>query len=388
MSEVPELVVGAEAEGGGRPAPARAADPAAAKVAAPRLSFAPIASISRLPAGERWLVDGFLSSSSLTVLAATPKAGKTWVCLALATAVATGTQALGRFQVASRGSVLVFPAEDDPRSIRERIESLCAGQHVELTDDFAVDVITAESLKLDQAEDREKLEELIALRQPKLLILDPLVRLHSGSESSASHMAELFGYLRRLQRRFQLAILVTHHVSKNRTGATQPGQAMRGSGDIHAAYDHGATLTRQDDGSVLLTIEHRAAPSPDPMAYRLVSAASGGMTFEFFEPESEDDEAPSRSRRAVAPRASRGPAAAPPPEARPLVDVVLGALREAAAPVSQSSLRKRLRVRNESLTQALRSLETQGLIESLGRMGGWRVRMAPDASGASADALA
>ena len=40
---------------------------------APRLPFARIGDIQRLPEGERWLVDGFLTGSSITVLASSPK---------------------------------------------------------------------------------------------------------------------------------------------------------------------------------------------------------------------------------------------------------------------------------------------------------------------------
>jgi hypothetical protein len=349
----------------------------------PRLPFAPISSISRLPEGDRWLVEGFLSAGSLTVLAAAPKVGKTFVCLGLAIAVATGTQAMGRFQATAPGRVLIFPAEDDPRSIRERMEALCAGQNLQLTEDLAVDVITADSLKLDNLEDRSMLEELILDRKPRLLVLDPLVRLHSGPESSSSHIAELFGYLRQLTRRYQLAIVVTHHLAKSRAAgaSTQPGQAMRGSGDIHAAYDHGVALVRQDDGSVLMTIEHRAAAAPDPVAYRLVSRPGGGMVFEFFQPALEEEEAQRRrpqARASVSPR----PAA----QQQPLEERVVEVLRAAAGrPLSQVALRGQLLVRNAALTAALRQLVAEGRARSLGRMQGWELCGDSSASAAAAE---
>lgn len=338
---------------------------AAASPAKPRLRFTPVGSIERLPEESRWLVEGFLSAGSLTVIAAAPKVGKTYLCLALAIAVATGTQAMGRYQVGSPGRVLIFPAEDDPRAIRERMEALCLGQHLELTADLAVDLITAESLKLDDPQHREQLEELIQGQRPRLLILDPLVRLHSGAESSTQHMSELFGYLRQLTRRYQLSIVVTHHLAKSRTGAGgQPGHAMRGSGDIHAAYDHGATLVRQEDGGVLLTLEHRTAASPDPVAYRLVSRQGGGMVFDFSEPvppEPEVVRATPSARKAV------------PLEAVSLPERVLELLRAAEGPLSQVAIRSALKVRNAVLSEVLHGLSTAGRIQNLGRMGGWVV---------------
>jgi hypothetical protein len=317
-----------------------------------------IEDIEPLPEGERWLVEGFLSRESITVLAAAPKTGKTWVALGLAVGVASGTPALGYFHVPTPGPVLVFPAEDDPRSVRDRVVGLCHGAGLELAG-LPIDIITADRLLLDDAADRAKLERVIEARRPRLVVLDPLVRLHSGAESYVGHVAELFGYLRVLQRRFGLAVLVTHHLAKNRGRTAQPGSAMRGSGEIHAAYDHGAALEREKDGRVVLTLEHRVAESPEPVAFRLVSKVGDGTRFEFSELE-EANVAP--SRETLKPR-----------QAPPLRERVLEVLTSSASPVSQSNVRRRLCVRNESLTAVLHGLQEEGVVEHLGRMKGWRI---------------
>ena len=327
--------------------------------------------IDPLPEGEKWLVEGFLSCESITVLAAAPKTGKTWVALGLAVGVASGTPALGYFHVPAPGPVLVFPAEDDPRAVRERIDGLCRGAGLELAG-LPIDLITADRVLLDNPEDRQKLERVIEARRPRLLVLDPLVRLHSGAESYVGHVAELFGYLRVLQRRFGLAVLVTHHLAKNRGRAAQPGSAMRGSGEIHAAYDHGAVLEREKDGRVVLTLEHRVAASPEPVAFRLVSHPGNGTTFEFSDPEEEHDTGATASSRVVTLQPRKTP---------PLRERVLGVLTSSTEPVSQSSLRKMLRVRNESLTEVLHGLQSEGVVEHLGRMKGWRPAMAEEREG-------
>jgi len=323
------------------------------------LPFTRVEDIEPLPESERWLVEGFLSQGSITVLAAAPKTGKTWVALGLAVGVASGTPALGNFHVPSPGPVLVFPAEDDPRAVRERVEGLCHGAGLELAG-LPIDIITADKVLLDNPADRRKLERLIEARRPRLLVLDPLVRLHSGAESYVGHVAELFGYLRVLQRRFGLAVLVTHHLSKNRGKSGQPGAAMRGSGEIHAAYDHGASLEREKDGRVVLNLEHRAVASPEPIAFRLVSKAGHGTTFEFSEVE--DVEAPEASKAVVKPA-----------KAPPLRERVLRIISASEEPVSQSVMRKTLRVRNESLTVVLHELQSEGALEHLGRMQGWKL---------------
>ena len=329
----------------------------------PRLPFQRIADVAKLPEGERWLIDGFLTTASIAVLGAEPKLGKTFLTLGLAVAVASGTPALGRFHVPTPGPVLLFHAEDSAPAIRERIEAIAVGQGLAF-ESLPIHVITAEQLRLDDALDREKLEELLQHLAPKLLILDPLVRLHSGAESYVGHIAELFRHLRLLQRRYGVAILLTHHVSKNRAGSTQVGQSFRGSGDIHAAVDHGATLRRLEDGSVLLSLEHRAAPSPEPIAFRIVSRPGGATSFDIIEAPFADD------RRAEAgPAPQRMPTPTRPVSIR---DQVVELLQRAAKPLSQVSIRKALSVRNETLTEALRQLEQEGRLKNLGRMKGWQ----------------
>ena len=333
------------------------------------LPFKRVEDIEPLAESERWLVEGFLSQGSITVLAAAPKTGKTWVALGLAVGVASGTPALGRFHVPSPGPVMVFPAEDDPRSVRERVAALCSGAGLELPG-LPIDIITADRLLLDDEADRRKLEQAIEARRPRLLVLDPLVRLHSGAESYVGHVAELFGYLRVLQRRFGLAVLVTHHLAKNRGKSAQPGTAMRGSGEIHAAYDHGAALERLKDGRVVITLEHRVAESPEPVAFRLVSKEGDGTRFEFSDADDEFD----------------GPVKEIPRPAKttvPLRNRVLELMREAGGPVSQVAIRKALQVRNESLTQVLHALQEDGVVQHLGRMKGWRVSTESQVSRAS-----
>ena len=65
----------------------------------------------------------------------------------------------------------------------------------------------APSVRLDLDADRRNLAETVAKLQPRLLILDPFVRLHRIDENASGEVAPLLAYLRELQRRHDVAVL-------------------------------------------------------------------------------------------------------------------------------------------------------------------------------------
>ena len=168
--------------------------------------------------------------------------------------------------------------------------------------------------------------------RPALLLLDPLVRLHSLDEYSASDISSLLGFLRAINRRHQLALVLVHHMAKRSRRSL--GQSLRGSSDLHAWTDSACYLVRRSDDRLQLTVEHRSAPAPDPLLLRL---SGGGDQPLSLLVDSAD---------------------APPP---PLPEAVRAALRSAGQPLSRTVLRQRLRVNNARLGVALQSLQQRGL---------------------------
>ena len=154
--------------------------------------------------------------------------------------------------------MLLYAAEDALHVVRTRLEGICRAAAVTLAD-VPIHVITAPSLRLDLAEDRQQLQTTVATLRPLLLVLDPFVRLHRIDENASSEVAPLLAYLRELQRRFALAVVLVHHARKG-AGSLRGGQALRGSSELHAWGDSNLYLRRIDD-RLLLSIEHRAAPS-------------------------------------------------------------------------------------------------------------------------------
>ena len=288
-----------------------------------------------------WLVEELWSRAAVGFIGGCPKLGKTWLGLDLALSVATGSPCLDRFQVSESGDVLVYLAEDHPTLVRRRLDGMCRHRGLDL-EHVPVHVITAASLRLDLERDRMRLNETVRRIGPRLLVLDPLVRLHRRDENHAGDVAELLAFFRELQREHDLAVVVVHHMRKGASGQT--GQALRGSGDFHAWVDSALYLRTQRD-RLVLSVEHRGAPTPDPNELRLVSCSDGSQTHLELVTNDQSQDQPQ-------------PGVAIPLEER-LVEVMMSASR----PLTRVELRQRLRVNNQRLGQVLEALDESGAVE-------------------------
>jgi hypothetical protein len=226
-----------------------------------------VGEIAREENPQRWLVEQLWGASSVGVIGGAPKCSKTWLGLDLALSVATGTPCLGKYAVPEPGPVLVYLAEDALPLVRERIAGMARHRGLDLRS-IEIHVITAPTLRLDLDEHRARLFETARRLRPRLLLLDPLVRLHGIDENNAGEVAELLGYIRSLQRRLGLSVVLVHHTRKNAAGGTAAGQGLRGSGDIHAFGDSNLYLRRAGQRLMLLS-EHRAAPASPPVYLEL-----------------------------------------------------------------------------------------------------------------------
>jgi hypothetical protein len=293
----------------------------------------PVVRAGDLPAlepGAHWLVRDVWGQQAVGFCGGQPKCAKSFLGLDIALSVASGTPCLDRFAVDDRGPALVYLAEDALPRVRERLSALCSHRSLDLA---ALDlhVITAPAVRLDLEGDQKRLDATLARRRPKLLLLDPLVRLHRLDEDSSADISALLGFLREMQRRHAVAILIVHHMGKR--VRAHLGQALRGSSDLHAFGDDNAYVTRHAGDRLRLTLEHRSAPSGEPLDLRLAARPDGSATH----------------LEIVAAHTQASPA--------PLADKILDVLRNARARLPRAELRARLRVNNERLGEALAELE-------------------------------
>jgi AAA domain len=281
---------------------------------------------------ERWLVEELWGASSVGVIGGAPKCAKTWLGLDMALSVATGTACLGKYAVPEPGPVLVYLAEDALPVVRERIEGMARHRGLDLAG-VEIHVITAPTLRLDRDRDRMRLLATTKRLQPRLLVLDPLVRLHGIDENHAGEVAELLAYFRSLQRQLDLSVLLVHHTRKNAAGGAAAGQGLRGSSDIHAFGDSNLYLRRTREHLVLCG-EHRAASASVPVYLELVTTDTEMIHLEVVA-ELQDG------------------------KRRSLEEQLLELLAEGEA-LTRAKLRDSLAVKNERLGEAIESLERAG----------------------------
>ena len=284
----------------------------------------------------QWLIEGLWADQAVGILGGQPKCCKSFLALDIAVSVAAGAPCLRRFPVRRTGPVLIFPAEDALPVVRQRLEGICnvAGAQLEK---LPIYVITAPRILLDLPQDRDGLRATVARLRPALLILDPFIRLHRADENASKDVAPLLGYLRELQRQFGMAVLLVHHVRKG-SSAERPGQALRGSSDLHGWGDSNLYL-RRNSHHLILSVEQRAAPSPDDIPLNLLVKGNVPSLAVIETPQIEKEALPSSP-----------------------TDRILLAISKSASPLTAAQLRKACRIRSSTISTTTAGLVASGRI--------------------------
>jgi RecA-family ATPase len=297
----------------------------------------PIQRAAQLPtqgAQTQWLIQDLWSDQAVGILGGEPKCCKSFLALDIALSVASGTDCLRRYPVKRKGTVLLFPAEDSLAIVRKRLEGIAAAAGITL-EPLPIEVITAPTLRLDMEQDRLRLAETVKNLHPTLLILDPLIRLHRIDENDATQIAGLLSFLRELQRNHGVAVLLVHHARKDSRGS-RPGQALRGSSELHGWGDSNLYMRRHKNQLTLWT-EHRAAPSLDPIPMELEQNGEAlALSIQQKTIEKEETKNPTKTQK------------------------ILQALEEQDQPVTLHRLREHCSMRTATVSELLKQLIEKG----------------------------
>jgi hypothetical protein len=172
--------------------------------------------------GKHYLVAGMVVQDGITIVAGDPKSGKTTLAYDLAYAVATGGVFLG-VQI-KQGKVLIFQIERPLANLRVKLPR--RGFTPEMLGS-TVRVLTKFSMEIFNKE--------VESFRPDYVLIDSLTAIQSGSGISErdKEYAEPLRLMQTAAERFNVGVVVIHHLSKNSDAVGV--QQLRGSGDIAAA---------------------------------------------------------------------------------------------------------------------------------------------------------
>lgn len=201
-----------------------------------------------------WLARGYLLRGSVTVLAGVGSAGKSSLCVGQAVALALGHR-YGRFEPmdlpggdgfgAPKRKVVLYNVEDDDEEQRRRL-SAALRQFAATPADLVGRVIRCGPASIGTLLSREQysgaitftdawhaLEALIAQEKPDLVVLDPLVELHTAEENDNTALRAVIAHLRGIAQRHACAVVLVHHTRKGAEAGDMEG--IRGAGSIVGA---------------------------------------------------------------------------------------------------------------------------------------------------------
>lgn len=236
----------------------------------------------RATAGEEvpFLVDGLWPEGALGFIASPPKAGKTWIGIALALSLVTASPYLGTFPVRQRRNVLYVALEGNRAAINARISAIARGIGTDPNEQIAGLTIAYKprGINLSDKAWADALIDAAKRCNADLVIVDVLRSAARIKENDASDFADLVANVSGLAAD-NISIAFLHHftklseTSKERT----PMERMSGSGAMGGALDVGIYITGSADNARRLRLDFdcRDITSPNTLSIALEGEGSG-----------------------------------------------------------------------------------------------------------------
>lgn len=203
-----------------------------------------------------WIIQDLLPKGSISILSARPGSFKTWLTLYFAICITQGNKVFDMFPV-KKANVLIINEEDSKVLIKERLLSLGVSKDTEIS--FSI----MTGFKADNDKSIDTLIKEIKRLKIGVVIIDSLVRIHSGDENSAKDMSNLFSKISQLKK-LGITVLINHHHRKSQSGQDNDSQSMRGSVDILAALDCHMMINRVGDYLKITQTKNRYIPEISP----------------------------------------------------------------------------------------------------------------------------
>lgn len=176
----------------------------------------------------KWAISGWLPVETIQFIIAAPESFKTWILLDYAISLAGGKDFLGNYPVekAATGTVLVVQQEDHHGQTAERMASIICTKYgltkpvrgkgrvkVTLPPSLPIFIHTEASLRVDDIDIMDALEDFIVTHKIKYVFIDPLYSFIKLTNYGADSVQALMR-LKELRTRYGVTFILAHHTSK------------------------------------------------------------------------------------------------------------------------------------------------------------------------------
>jgi RecA-family ATPase len=198
----------------------------------------------KMPPLDPPLIEGILRRGHKMLLAGPSKAGKSYLLIELAIAIASGSKWLS--WRCAKGRVLYINLELADASCLNRFPDICNA--LDLPDGFTENIdiwnLRGKVIPMD------KLAPKLIRRAQKCgytaIIIDPLYKIITGDENSADQMAKFFNLFDKVASELNAAVIYCHHHSKGAQGGKRSIDRSSGSGVFGRDPDAILDLTELD----------------------------------------------------------------------------------------------------------------------------------------------
>ncbi len=222
-----------------------------------------------------WIVEGLFPMESISILSGDPGNFKTWITMDLARSIAQGVSFLGKFETI-QGAVLFIDEENSERVVQARYKKMDIIQDEELP----IYYLNRIGFKIDDKEDLNNVIDFVKEKDIKLVIIDSLVRIHSGDENTSQTMSKVMRCFQEIVKA-GASVISTHHHRKGPAGSN-PSLALRGSSDILAGVDCHIIITHAKEENRLYFKQPKLRtdePVDDFSVSIIKNTKNGGLSF-------------------------------------------------------------------------------------------------------------
>lgn len=227
--------------------------------------------VRKFPEMREVLIEDVLRRSEIMNIIASPKAGKSWLVLGLALAVASGGKWLGRF-LTKPGRVLLIDNELHSETLASRLRAVAeeSGLSPEQWED-RITVVCLRGQTMDLRDVAIELASSAVAGKFDLCIMDAFYRFLPAEidENSNADICSLYNLLCTSVEAANLSVVLIHHASKGDQSAKGVTDVGSGAGSQSRAADaHFVIRPHEEESVFVVDVAVRSFPPVDPFCIR------------------------------------------------------------------------------------------------------------------------